>query len=99
MWITDVKYSPDSRLFGVASADHRIYVYENNRKSRYKLLSVAEKHNSVVTSIDFSAESHLIQSDSLDHEHLCCKLTGVTIAKSLYFNYNYGYSLYKTSIF
>lgn len=68
--INDAKYSPSSAMFALACADHRIYIHENS-KPRFKLRTICEKSNAIITSIDFSSDSFLIRSDSTDNEHLC----------------------------
>ncbi|KAJ1457506.1 WD40-repeat-containing domain protein [Pelagophyceae sp. CCMP2097] len=66
-FIRCVKYSPDGKTFAVASTDQKIYLYDAKSTA---LRAKCEKHTSPVTHLDFSADSAVVQSDSLDYEHL-----------------------------
>lgn len=67
-FLTETHWSPDGRVFAVASMDHKIYLY---RSDSYKLQGVCDKHNATVRHFDFSANSLYLQSDSQeDFEHL-----------------------------
>lgn len=59
-WCEVMKYSPCERYLAVGSHDNNIYVYdvENN----YSLMCKFSKHNSFVTSIDWSVDSTYIRS-------------------------------------
>ena len=72
-WISEVKFSPNASCLAAASADHKIYIYERS-KNNYVLRAVAEKHNDVIHSFDFSSDSQMIQSCSMDGEYVFCKL-------------------------
>jgi microtubule-associated protein-like 6 len=66
--LTETHWSPDGKVFAVASMDHKIYLY---RSDSYKLQGVCDKHNATVRHFDFSANSLYLQSDSQeDFEHL-----------------------------
>jgi WD40 repeat protein len=66
-WIRDVRFSPDGKFFAVASMDHKIYLYN---RDTFRLKGSCDRHNSYVQSLDYSADSIYIQSDSGDYEHL-----------------------------
>ncbi len=59
-WIEDIEYSPDGSKLAVASHDNNIYVYSAG--SDHSLLGVCSKHNSFVTSIDWSQDGRYIRS-------------------------------------
>jgi WD40 repeat protein len=66
-WLTDIKFSPDGKMFAVASMDHKIYLYATDT---FKLKGTCDKHNAPIQSFDFSMDSVYLQSDSSDFEHL-----------------------------
>jgi len=66
-FISTVKFSPDSKVFALV-AEQQIFLYDNNEN--YTLRSVIKGHNERVTAIDFASDSSVIQSDSVDFEHL-----------------------------
>ena len=66
-WLQDCKFSPDGKIFAVASMDHKIYLYNSDT---YRMRGTCDKHNSFVKKFDFSEDGVYIQSDSGDHEHL-----------------------------
>lgn len=66
-WIRDVRFSPDGKFFAVASMDHKIYLYN---RDTFRLKGTCDRHNSYIQSLDYSADSIYIQSDSGDYEHL-----------------------------
>jgi len=59
-WSEVMRYSPDGTLFAVGSHDNNIYVYEVNND--YKLYTKFAKHNSFVTSLDWSQDGSYIRS-------------------------------------
>jgi len=65
-YITDCKYSPDGRIFAVASRDSKIYLYDPN--DAYMLKAKCEKHSSHITHFDFSSNSAYIQSNDGAYE-------------------------------
>lgn len=65
--ITEVKFTPDGKVFAVASMDHKIYLYTNES---FKLRGLCDKHNSFIKAMDFSKDSIYITTDSKDYEHL-----------------------------
>ena len=67
-WITDVKYSPDSKTFSLSSFDENIYIYENSKKKDYSLRTVINRHNACITRIDYSSDSSTLRSSSTDDE-------------------------------
>jgi microtubule-associated protein-like 6 len=66
-WLTDIKFSPDGKMFATASMDHKIYLYATDT---FKLKGTCDKHNGPVQFFDFSLDSIYLQSDSSDYEHL-----------------------------
>ena len=75
--ITAVKFSPDSSIFACAASNFKIYIHDNSLESNYKLLSVAEKHNGIVTALDFSLDSRQFQGMTLSHEYYKCKFYAI----------------------
>ena len=71
--ITTVKYSPDNKYFACASADYKVHIHENSLETKYKLISIAEKHNGIVTALDFTIDSQFFQSISSNQEIIFCK--------------------------
>jgi len=59
-WCEVIKYSPCGTYLAVGSHDNNIYVY--NVKNNYSLYTKLNKHNSFVTSIDWSLDSSYIRS-------------------------------------
>ena len=66
-WLREVKYSPDGQSFACASQDQKVYLYDNRQNI---LRAKCDKHNSYVTSLDFSDDGAYVQSDAGDFEHL-----------------------------
>lgn len=62
-----MKFNADGTSFGVASMDHKIYLYHT---STYRLKGTCDRHNSHIRQFDFSEDGVYIQSDSGDYEHL-----------------------------
>ncbi len=58
-WIEVVKYSPKGDKLAVGSHDNIIYIYST---TDYKLLGKCNKHNSFITSIDWSVDGNFIRS-------------------------------------
>ena len=58
-WIEDMEYSPDGSKLAVGSHDNKIYVYS---VPDYSLLGVCKKHNSFITSVDWSLDGSYIRS-------------------------------------
>lgn len=58
-WIEDMEYSPDGSKLAVGSHDNNIYVYS---VPDYKLIFKCTKHNSFITSVDWSADGNFIRS-------------------------------------
>lgn len=58
-WIEDMEYSPDGSKLAVGSHDNKIYVYS---VPDYSLLGVCKKHNSFITSVDWSLDGNYIRS-------------------------------------
>lgn len=75
--ITSVKISPDGSVFACASSNFKIYIHENSVDSNFRLLSVAEKHNSVVAALDFCIDSMFIRGISSSYECLSCKFSAL----------------------
>jgi len=70
--ITTIKYSPDSKLVAVGSADSNIYIYSvlpaSSSSAPYSRLGVCLGHTSPITHLDFSRDSKYICSNSSDHK-------------------------------
>ncbi|CAM9099953.1 unnamed protein product [Discosporangium mesarthrocarpum] len=60
-------FSPDGKTFALGSVDNKIYIYDARS---FALRAKAQKHNGAILAIDFSEDSHYIQSNSADNEHL-----------------------------
>ena len=58
-WIEVIRYSPDGSKLAVGSHDNKIYVYST---SNYQLLGKCAKHNSFITSLDWSRDGNVIRS-------------------------------------
>lgn len=58
-WIEVLSYSPDGNLLAVGSHDNNIYIYSF---PDYKLKSTCSKHNSFITSFDWSKDSKYLRS-------------------------------------
>lgn len=54
-----MEYSPDGTKLAVGSHDNNIYFYNT---ADYSLLGVCKKHNSFITSVDWSADGNYIRS-------------------------------------
>ncbi|KAG1711816.1 hypothetical protein DVH05_009058 [Phytophthora capsici] len=67
-WVSDVKFSPDSRTLAVASHDSKIYLY--NVLKGYSRTHVFNKHSSYITHVDFSLDGNYLQSTSGGYELL-----------------------------
>ena len=72
-WISDVKFSPDGKTFGMGSQDNKIYLYDVERS--FALKAKCEMHNSFITHFDFSRDSDYIQSNCGGFELLFSKVT------------------------
>ncbi len=59
-WSEVIKYSPCARYLAVGSHDNAVYVYDV--ENDYSLYTKFNKHNSFVTSIDWSIDSTYIRS-------------------------------------
>lgn len=59
-WCEVMKYSPCEKYLAVGSHDNNIYVYDV--ENDYELYCKFSKHNSFVTSIDWSVDSTYIRS-------------------------------------
>lgn len=59
-WCEVMKYSPCEKYLAVGSHDNNIYVY--NVQNGYSLYCKFNKHNSFVTSLDWSSDSTYIRS-------------------------------------
>lgn len=60
-WVSDVKFSPDSRVLAVASHDTNIYFYDV-LKGFSKKPQAFKKHSSYVAHMDFSSDGSFLQS-------------------------------------
>lgn len=63
-----MQYSPDGSKLAVGSHDNRIYILDvaNN----YSQTAVCSKHNSFITSLDWSTDGNAIQSVCGAYEYL-----------------------------
>lgn len=59
-WVSDVKFSPDSKVLAVASHDSNVYVYDALKG--FTRQHVFKKHSSYVTHVDFSSDGSYLQS-------------------------------------
>lgn len=59
-WCEVIRYSPDEQFLAVGSHDNCVYVYNVN--NNYSLHHKFNKHNSFVTSLDWSIDSTYIRS-------------------------------------
>lgn len=66
-WIEAMAYSPDGSKLAVGSHDNNIYIYD---AESYDLLGKLDKHNSFITSLDWSEDSSYIRSVCGAHELL-----------------------------
>ena len=66
-WIEAMSYSPDGSKLAVGSHDNNIYIYETEG---YTLLGKMSKHNSFITSLDWSQDGKYIRSICGAHELL-----------------------------
>jgi len=65
-WISDAKFSPDGKAFGIGSNDNKIYIYDTKRD--FSLKAKCEKHHSFITHFDFSEDANYIQSNCGGYE-------------------------------
>jgi len=75
--ISAVKYSPDNKSFACAYVNYKICIHDNSLDTKYKLISIANKHSAVITAIDFTVDSQWFQSMSFnnDKEEVICFAT------------------------
>lgn len=59
-WCEVIEYSPCERFLAVGSHDNAIYVYDAERN--YELYHKFNKHNSFITSLDWTADSNYLRS-------------------------------------
>lgn len=59
-WVSDVKFSPDSRVLAVASHDTNVYFYDVLKG--FNKTHVFKKHSSYVSHVDFSSDGRYLQS-------------------------------------
>lgn len=71
--VTDIRFTPDGNTLGLASADHKIYLYDIS--NAYTIKGVFDKHNSFITHMDFSADSQFLQSNCGAYELLFADAT------------------------
>ena len=65
-----MQYSPDGKKLACGSHDNNIYIYET---TNYNLLGTCSKHNSFITSVDWSADGSYLRSICGAHELLFFK--------------------------
>ena len=65
-WITDVKFSPDSKTIAVSSADENLYIHDNLNSKHYPQKATIDKHSDIVIGMDYSSDSCIIRSSSAD---------------------------------
>jgi WD40 repeat protein len=75
--IVDMKFSPNGQSLAVASHDCNIYLYSVDIPGgKYTRRAVCSGHSSVVTHLDWSADSQFLQSNSQDYELLFWQASG-----------------------
>jgi WD40 repeat protein len=83
-WISDAKFSSDSRTLVVAAHDCKVYIYAINIQSvvgknvtgcEMQLRGTFCKHNSVVTHVDLSQDGRFMQSNCAAYELLFCDVS------------------------
>ena len=67
-WIETISFSPYGSYLAVGSHDNTIYILDVN--DSYKVKSKCQKHNSFITSLDWSADGKFIQSNCGAYELL-----------------------------
>ncbi|GMF47257.1 unnamed protein product [Phytophthora fragariaefolia] len=83
-WVSDIKFSPDSRTLAVASHDSKIYLY--NVLKGFSRTHVFNKHSSYITHMDFSLDGNYLQSTSGGYELLFAEVkTGKHITNATSF--------------
>lgn len=81
-WISDVKFSSDSRTVAAGAHDNKIYIYDvvvtaggggaPVTAGALKLRATFAKHNSVINHLDFSSDGRFMQSNCSAYELLFC---------------------------
>ncbi len=66
-WIECMAYSPDGKYLAVGSHDNKIYIFDS---THYNLVAKCTRHNSFVTSLDWSTDSRYIQSNCGAYEYI-----------------------------
>ncbi|EGR34536.1 hypothetical protein IMG5_007950 [Ichthyophthirius multifiliis] len=67
-WIEVMHFSPDGNFLGIGSHDNNIYILSVN--NNYEQVAVCSKHNSFITSFDWSCDGQYIQSNCGAYEYL-----------------------------
>ena len=67
-WVEVCEYSPDGEFLAVGSHDNSIYVYTVS--ADYQLKYTASKHNSFITSVDWSTDGQFLRSNCGAYELL-----------------------------
>jgi WD40 repeat protein len=67
-WIEVLKYSPNGQFLAVGSHDNKIYILAVAQN--YQTVATLAKHNSFITSLDWSTDSLHIQSNCGAYELL-----------------------------
>jgi WD40 repeat protein len=65
-YISDAKFSPDGKTFGLGSYDNKVYLYDITKD--FALRAKCEKHHSYITHFDFSEDSTYLQSNCGGYE-------------------------------
>lgn len=88
-WISDLKFSNDSRVLVAGAHDCKIYIYnvgQKDGKVELQLKHTFGKHNSVINHVDLSNDGRYMQSNCSAYELLFCEVaTGkqITAASEL----------------
>jgi WD40 repeat protein/Ca2+-binding EF-hand superfamily protein len=79
--ISDLKFSPNTENFAVASRDSNVYLYSAlpTDKKRFRRMAVCKGHSEAVTHIDFSSNSKYLQSNGEDLALLYWDMNGSEI--------------------
>jgi len=73
-WCEVIKYSPCENYLAVGSHDNNVYIYEVNND--YALYAKFARHNSFITSVDWSVDSSYIRSICGAYEKLYFDVKG-----------------------
>jgi len=69
-WSEALRYSPCEKYLACGSHDNALYIYEISEEGEYSLYSTCTRNSSFITSLDWSKDSLMIQTNSGSHEKL-----------------------------